>query len=66
MDHTRRNVPATFYIHPWEVDPDQPRFPVPYLTRWRHYGGLRKVRPRLERMLGEFRFTAIAETLTTL
>src|SRR5882672_8239753 len=36
----RRGVPGTFYIHPWEIDPAQPRMPVPWLTRLRHYGGL--------------------------
>jgi hypothetical protein len=53
-------VPATFYIHPWEVDPGQPRLPVPMLTRLRHYGGLRRTGPRLERLLSEFRFGSIA------
>src|SRR2546430_4705624 len=35
-----RNVPGTFYIHPWEVDPAQPRVAVPWLTRLRPYGGM--------------------------
>jgi polysaccharide deacetylase family protein (PEP-CTERM system associated) len=56
----RRGVPATFYIHPWETDPDQPRLTVPRLTRVRHYGGLRRTVPRLQRLLEEFRFTSIA------
>ncbi len=58
-----RSVPATFYIHPWEYDPEQPRLPVPALTRVRHYGRLAGVWPRLERLLTEFRFTAIADAL---
>lgn len=59
----RRGVPATFYIHPWEVDPDQPRFDVPWHTKVRHYGGLGRTMPRLRRLLGQFRFHPIAETL---
>ncbi len=59
-DCERRGVPGTFYLHPWETDPDQPRLAVPWLTRVRHYGGLRRTRSRLERLLGEFRFTSIA------
>jgi polysaccharide deacetylase family protein (PEP-CTERM system associated) len=59
-----RSVPGTFYVHPWEYDPAQPRLRVPALTRLRHYGGLAGVWPRLERLLGEFRFTAIAESLS--
>ena len=55
----RRGASGTFYIHPWEVDPEQPRFDVPWSTRLRHYGGLRGTAGRLDRLLAEFRFTAI-------
>lgn len=57
------NAPATFYIHPWEIDPGQPRVHTDLLTRLRHYTGLGRTLPRLERLLREFRFTAIAEHL---
>jgi len=66
LQSQRRGVPGTFYIHPWELDPAQPRFHVPWLTRVRHYGGLRRTGQRLERLLAEFRFTAVQETVTTL
>ncbi len=56
----RRGVPGTFYIHPWELDADQPRLPVSWLTRVRHYGGLRRTIPRLKRLLAEFSFTAVS------
>jgi polysaccharide deacetylase family protein (PEP-CTERM system associated) len=59
----RRGQPATFYIHPWEIDPDQPRLDVGVLTRLRHYGGLRRTRERLRRLLSSYRFQPIAETL---
>ncbi|HEU4763795.1 MAG TPA: XrtA system polysaccharide deacetylase [Gemmatimonadales bacterium] len=62
----RRGVPGTFYIHPWELDPGQPRLPVSWATRVRHYGGLRRTEGRLERLLGEFRFTTMVETVATL
>ncbi|HEY2806657.1 MAG TPA: XrtA system polysaccharide deacetylase [Gemmatimonadales bacterium] len=55
-----RNRPATFYIHPWEIDPGQPRVKVPALTAVRHYGGLGRTEGRLARLLSEFSFTAIA------
>ena len=45
-----------FYVHPWEVDPDQPRIDCGRLTRIRHYRGLERTMPRLERLLAEFRF----------
>jgi hypothetical protein len=62
----RCGVPGTFYIHTWEVDPEQPRLDVSWLTRVRHYGGLQWTLQRLDRLLTEFRFTAIRDTLTSL
>ena len=59
----RRGRPGTFYIHPWELDADQPVLEVPPLDRVRHYAGLRRTLPRLRRLLSEFRFGAIADTL---
>jgi polysaccharide deacetylase family protein (PEP-CTERM system associated) len=58
-----RKQPGVFYIHPWEVDPEQPRFNVNTLTRTRHYGGLRRTEPRLRRLLQEFRFTSVERWL---
>ena len=59
----RRGASATFYLHPWELDPDQPRIAVPLPTRIRHYGGLQRTLPRLRRLLDDFRFQTIAATL---
>src|SRR5438477_8400553 len=61
-----RNVPGTFYIHPWEVDPAQPRVDVPWLTRLRHYGGLRRTAPQLRQLMTDFRFTAVRDTVVVL
>lgn len=54
-----RNTSGIFYIHPWELDPAQPRLPVSLLARLRHYSGLERTLPRLERLLDEFRFTSV-------
>lgn len=62
----RRGVSATFYIHPWELDEGQPRLDVRWPTRVRHYAHLSRTRVRLARLLDEFRFTAIAETVAGL
>jgi polysaccharide deacetylase family protein (PEP-CTERM system associated) len=59
-DFDRRGVPATLYVHPWEIDAEQPRLPVPWWVRARHYGGLRRTYPRLERLLSKFQFTSVA------
>jgi len=62
----RRGVPGTFYIHPWEIDPDQPRLRAPWHARLRHYTGLGGTAARLERLLAEFRFAPIAPTVAAL
>jgi polysaccharide deacetylase family protein (PEP-CTERM system associated) len=48
--------PVVFYLHPWEIDPDQPRLPVGRLGRFRHYRNLAETEGRLKQLLGEFRF----------
>jgi polysaccharide deacetylase family protein (PEP-CTERM system associated) len=59
-EHTDRGLPGMFYIHPWELDPGQPHLPAPIVSRLRHYRGLARTQPRLERLLAEFRFTSVA------
>lgn len=58
-----RRMPGMFYIHPWEVDPGQPRIAAGLLTRLRHYSGLGKTLGHLERLLTEFRFVSVADWL---
>ncbi len=44
--------PVMLYLHPWELDPEQPRIPgVSRLSRFRHYVNLDKTAGRLERLL---------------
>jgi len=59
----KRHAPATLYIHPWEVDPQQPRLDVPWLTHIRHYGGLHRAEKRLDALLSRYRFRPMAVTL---
>ena len=56
--------PVVFYLHPWEVDPDQPRMPVGTATRLRHYGGLASTAKRLQRLLRDFRFDSVATVMS--
>ncbi|HEX2223625.1 MAG TPA: XrtA system polysaccharide deacetylase [Thermoanaerobaculia bacterium] len=55
--------PAILYIHPWEIDPEQPVQPVPYLTRVRHYRNLHRTEGRLARLFSEYPFTTVREVL---
>ncbi len=59
----REGRPAIFYLHPWEVDAQQPRLPVGWSTRIRHYGNLARTETRLARLLDEFRFAPVADVL---
>jgi polysaccharide deacetylase family protein (PEP-CTERM system associated) len=59
----RERQPAIVYLHPWEVDPDQPRLPVGPLSWWRHTVNAGKVHSRLERLLVDFSFAPAAEVL---
>ena len=50
-------LPAVFYFHPWEIDPDQPRIPdIGSRTRFRHYVNIHRMEARLQRLLGDFRW----------
>jgi polysaccharide deacetylase family protein (PEP-CTERM system associated) len=49
------------YLHPWELDPDQPRIRVSAKTRFRHYFGLRQTERRLHRLLQDFTLGPIRE-----
>jgi polysaccharide deacetylase family protein (PEP-CTERM system associated) len=54
--------PAMFYLHPWEIDPDQPRLQVASaISRWRHYNNLAATEPRLRRLLADFRWGAVED-----
>ena len=49
--------PAIFYMHPWEIDPGQPRMNgVGFKTRFRHYLNLERTERRLGRLLEDFRW----------
>ncbi len=61
----RRGVPGVFYVHPWEIDPHQPRIPASLSRRLRHYWGLENTFDRLRRLLLDFRFGAIADHFDT-
>jgi len=56
--------PFAFYVHPWEVDPDQPRIATRCrLARARHYVNLATTEKKLDRLLGSFRFGPVREVV---
>jgi polysaccharide deacetylase family protein (PEP-CTERM system associated) len=57
--------PIMFYLHPWELDPGQPRPPMSWRRRFRHYVGLEREAAKLSRLLAQFRFGTAREVLQT-
>jgi polysaccharide deacetylase family protein (PEP-CTERM system associated) len=55
--------PLVIYLHPWELDPDQPRMRGPLLSPFRQYINLHKTLDRLIHLLSEFRFAPISEVI---
>jgi len=58
--------PFIFYLHPWEIDPAQPRVSASWLSQFRHYTNLGKCEERLRRLLGEFQFGTARDALKQL
>jgi polysaccharide deacetylase family protein (PEP-CTERM system associated) len=52
------------YLHPWEVDPDQPRIYGPLKSRLRHYTSLRRMENKLSAILSRHKFQRFSDVLT--
>ena len=62
----RQHKPFIFYLHPWEIDPDQPRISAGWFSRFRHYNNLDKCEPRLKKLMTDFQFTTTWDVLSDL
>lgn len=56
--------PAIIYLHPWEVDEDQPRLNGGRLSSFRHHVNISKTLPKVRRLLETFRFATVKDTFT--
>jgi len=57
-------APYMFYIHPWEIDPGQPRIDgLDRVSRFRHYVNLARCEDRFSALLRDFRWTTVREVL---
>lgn len=59
----RQGRPVIFYLHPWEIDPGQPRVAMSFGKRVRHYTNLDKALTRLDHLLSDFAFAPIRDVL---
>jgi polysaccharide deacetylase family protein (PEP-CTERM system associated) len=59
----RAGEPSALYLHPWEFDPDQPRYPAAWHQRLRHYLNLGRTLERLDGLLSSFEFASMGQVL---
>jgi hypothetical protein len=55
--------PAMVYLHPWELDLDQPRIAAPWRSRFRHYQNLHTTEKKCAKLLEEFCWAPMEEFL---
>ncbi|MBV5330538.1 MAG: DUF3473 domain-containing protein [Chlorobium sp.] len=56
----KEDKPFVFYLHPWEIDPEQPRMhQARLLSRFRHYNNLDLAKQRLGQLLNDFQFVPL-------
>ena len=51
------------YLHPWEIDPDQPRISASWLSRFRHYNNLDSTETKCLKLLDDFSWAPMEEVL---
>jgi len=61
----RYRKPVVTYIHPWEIDPEQPRIPAGIKSSFRHYTNIGSVEKRLGVLLQKHLFQPIATAVAT-
>lgn len=59
----REKMPAVLYLHPWEIDPSQPRLKSSWKSRMRQYTGLARMKSKLELLLQDFALGSIYDTV---
>jgi polysaccharide deacetylase family protein (PEP-CTERM system associated) len=64
--HEKERQPFMIYLHPWELDPDQPRIAGRWKSRLRHYVGLGTMERRLRELLAPGNFMALIDLVSRL
>lgn len=58
--------PFVFYLHPWEIDPGQPRIRASALSQFRHYTNIDRCEARLRQLLADFPVGTMNDSLASL
>ena len=53
------------YLHPWELDPEQPRIHGPLKSRLRHYTNLGRMQEKVAAILSRHRFQRFSDVMST-
>ena len=60
----KEDQPAMVYLHPWEIDPDQPRLVASWSSRFRQYQNLQTTEKKLTRLLDDFSWAPMSKVLS--
>jgi polysaccharide deacetylase family protein (PEP-CTERM system associated) len=58
----REGLPVVSYVHPWEIDPEQPRLGGPFKSRLRHYTNLKRTESRLRKLFTLDKFSSFRDS----
>jgi hypothetical protein len=61
----REKNPAVLYLHPWEIDPGQPRIATARKSRLRQYTGLQTMEAKLRRLFTDFPVSSIGDAFSS-
>lgn len=59
----KKGKPAMLYMHPWELDAEQPRVKAPFFRSIRHYTGIRNMENKLVTLLQSLEFGTVQQYL---
>lgn len=59
----RQQLPAIAYLHPRDLDPQQPRMALPFLRSFKYYVGLKTMPQKLEQLFESFRFSCFQDVV---
>lgn len=61
--HNKQNIPFIFYLHPWEIDHEQPRINTTIFKKFRHYYNLKNTFKKFEKVIQMYKFTTIQKLI---
>jgi hypothetical protein len=63
---SQESRPVIYYVHPREIDPDQPRLSMNYYRKFKSYVNLKSTESKIKRLIGDFKFIRFIDYLGSL